>query len=192
MKNRPLDNESFLIEKVRQGDVSAFKVLVDHYKNISLSLATSIVKDYALAEDILQDVFLKVFYKIKDFKGDAAFASWLYRIVVNTCYNSLKKRRASLTLSNEHALIEASDRDNSQHKLDTLDRQAYINLALTKLRADEALVLRLFYLCELRIPEIESITGFSRAKIKVDLHRGRHHLETELTKLLGDEINSLL
>ncbi len=179
------------MERVRLGDMIAFRVLVDHYKDRSLSLANSIVKDVYLAEDVLQEVFMNVFTKIDHFKGEAAFATWLYRIVVNTSYNALKKQRRTTDISNPASNF-TSETEAASDSLKVKDQQLYINMALQQLRADEALVLRLFYLCEFKIPEIEEITGFGRSKIKVDLHRGRNNLELELTKLLGDELTTLL
>jgi RNA polymerase sigma-70 factor (ECF subfamily) len=73
-----------------------------------------------------------------------------------------------------------------------LDQKKYINLALEKLRPDESLLLRLFYLSELHIKEIEKITGFKTSKIKVDLHRGRENLHFQLKQLLGNDIKYLL
>jgi len=79
-----------------------------------------------------------------------------------------------------------------QNKLRKEDQKHYINLALKQLKPDEALVLRMFYLLELRIKEIERATGFSKAKIKVDLHRGRQNISQTLRALLGAEIEDLL
>ena len=79
-----------------------------------------------------------------------------------------------------------------QNKLREEDQKRYIQLALEQLKPDEALVLRMFYLLELRIMEIERATGFSKAKIKEDLHRGRQNLSLILRTLLGTEIEDLL
>ena len=64
---------------------------MDKYKDDSLALACSILKDQDLAEDVLQDVFIKIYDKIKSFKYQSAFYTWLYRFVVNNCYNELRK-----------------------------------------------------------------------------------------------------
>ncbi|WP_258539105.1 RNA polymerase sigma factor [Flagellimonas abyssi] len=93
MEVRDNDIDAKLIDRVKEGDDGAFVQLVDKYKDLSLSLAHSIVKDRDKAEDVLQDAFIKVYKKAGSFKQQSAFSSWLYRIVVNTAYNPFKRKR---------------------------------------------------------------------------------------------------
>lgn len=178
--------------RVRNGDMDAFRTLVDLYKDKSFSLAVSIIKDETLAEDMLQEVFIKVHKNIKGFKFKSKFSTWLYRIVVNTCYNELRKQRDTVPIEqNEYAFKE--ENSINQHQILTVeDQKKYILEAMTRLRPDEALVLRLFYLCEMSLKEVEAISGFSASKVRVDLHRGRKNMEQQLKNLLGQEIHSLL
>lgn len=87
MRNNPTQQDYELIRKINKGDTSAFRQLVYIYKDVSLSLASSIIKDSSIAEDVVQDVFIKVYHKLDTFSFKSSFATWLYRIVVNTCYN---------------------------------------------------------------------------------------------------------
>ncbi len=187
-----MNKDRQLIKRIREGDTLAFRQLVEKYKNVSLSLACSILKDQERAEDVLQESFIKVYEKLHTFREDAAFSTWLYRIVVNTSYNSLKKRKFYSDLSAIPQEQKESFAHKNIHRLKENDQKKYIQLALNELKADEALVLRLFYLCELKITEIGEITGFKESKIKVDLHRGRNNLHEILKKIMGEEINMLL
>lgn len=190
MKNSQIQRDYSLIRKVNDGDTSAFRQLIFAYKDVSLSLAISILKDPVVAEDVLQDVFIKVYHKIHTFKFKASFATWLYRIVVNTCYNELKKRKNIVSIdsiSEVNSIVH-----NQKEYLEDADQKKYINMTLEKLKPDEALVLRLFYLCEFKIKEIEKITGFKSSKIKVNLHRGRDNFQFHLKQILGDDLNNLL
>ncbi|MDY8137680.1 RNA polymerase sigma factor [Aquimarina sp. 2201CG5-10] len=186
------DNETDLIYRIRDGDTNAFRQLVNTYKDVSLSLSFSILKDQDLAEDVLQDAFIKVFEKIDTFKFGAKFSTWLYRIVVNTSYNALKKSKNHYHRLDTDKEINVSVNDTALRQLKEDDQKKYIQIALENLRSDEALVLRLFYLCELNINEIKQSTGFSKSKIKVDLHRGRNNFYFELQKIMGTEIRDLL
>lgn len=180
-----------LIRKVIEGDTTAFRQLVYEHKDVSLSLAYSILKNKSLAEDVLQDVFIKVFNKLKTFKFESSFSTWLYRIVVNTSYNELKRQKNNISIddyNHDHVMSTINDHDYMKEE----DQKYYICKALMLLRPDEALVLRLFYLCELSIKEIENITAFKTSKIKVDLHRGRENLNFQLRQLLGNDIKHLL
>ncbi len=179
-----------VIRKASEGDINAFKQLVYKHKDVSLSLACSILKNATLAEDVLQEVFIKVFKKLKTFKFKSTFSTWLYRIVINTSYNELKKQQTNRVLDDDTTdlVVPTEDRDY----LKDIDQKRYINKALMLLRVDEALVLRLFYLCELSIKEIEEATQFKTSKIKIDLYRGRENLNFQLKRLLGDDIKYLL
>ncbi len=190
MKNNPTERDYELIRKIKEGDTSAFRQLVYMHKDVSLSLAVSILKDAVLAEDVLQDVFIKVFHKLHTFSFKSSFTTWLYRIVVNTSYNELKKKKHHLSIDDSESTYVIST--ISKDTMSESDQKKYIQLALERLRPDESIVLRLFYLCELSIKEIEVITRFKHSKIKVDLHRGREHIHKELQQLLGDDLKYLL
>ncbi|MFA0964841.1 RNA polymerase sigma factor [Roseivirga sp. BDSF3-8] len=182
--------DSALVQRAKEGDQQAFGDLVDRYKDPSLSLAVSILKDTALAQDVLQDAFMRVYHSIGGFREEAAFSSWLYRIVVNTSYNALKSARY---LKKTETLQPGQVYGSTQPKpMKEEDQQKYVQLALDRLSADEALVLRLFYLHELQIPEIAHITRFGKPKIKVCLHRGRKNMMKKLEQLVGKEVKDLL
>lgn len=186
------ESEDILIGKIKEGDRVAFRLLVEKYKDVSLSLAVSIIKDETQAEDILQEVFIKVYEKIGSFKFRSNFSTWLYRIVVNTGYNELKKQKIKVDLEDIDVESYQPAGDHGMEAISSQDQKKYINLAFKKMRPDEALVLKLFYLCDLQIREIQEITGFKQSKIKVDLHRGRENFHFRLKQLLGGEINQLL
>ncbi len=190
MKSNRIQQDYDLIRKINDGDTSAFRQLVYVYKDVSLSLAVSIIRDATVAEDVLQDVFIKVYHKLHTFQYKSSFSTWLYRIVVNTCYNKLKRKKNSLDIENtmETLRLESPQRDTIGED----DQKKFINIALQQLRPDEALVLRLFYLCEYKIREIQEVTGFKTSKIKVDLHRGRENMLFQLKKVLGDDLKHLL
>src|SRR6266576_2620674 len=81
-----------LIEACRRGERDAFRALFEAYKDKVYSIALRFSGDESLAMDIAQDTFLKLFSTMADFRGDAAFSTWVYRLVVNACLDH--KRRA--------------------------------------------------------------------------------------------------
>lgn len=181
-----------LINRSKAGDTLAFRDLVNAYKDVSLTLAYSVLKDKSLAEDAVQTAFIKVYQKLHTFKQTSKFSTWLYRIVINTSYNLLKQQKYHSEIDDVVEYAVKTDSKLETIGLNEQDQKKYIHLALNKIKADEALVLRLFYLYEHSIVEIKEITRFSTSKIKVDLHRGRKNLEIQLKKLLGIEIMHLL
>lgn len=189
-RNEALDVK--LVNRIKAGDTFAFRDLVNAYKDVSLTLACSVLKDSTLAEDAVQTAFIKVFEKLNTFKQDSKFSTWLYRIVINTAYNLLKQQKNHMQMDILSNFAIETDGKSETKALTEQDQKKYINLALNRIKPDEALILRLFYLYEHTIVEIKEITDFSKSKIKVDLHRGRKNMELQLQKLLGNEITQLL
>lgn len=189
MKNNKDNIDIEIIDRIKKGDTSGFRLIVDKYKDVSFSLACSILRNEQEAEDALQESFLRVFKNIRKFRGQSAFSTWLYRIVVNTCLTSAKKQLKRGLIEN----IDAYQDKKVSHEKSGLDelidseRSAIINSALKTLKTDEVLLLRLFYLAERDIKEIMEITGFKESKIKVSLHRARKNLSVQLKKIVGNE-----
>lgn len=84
-----------LVQRVRQGDQRAFKLLVERYQRKVYSVALGMVKDREEAMDVSQEAFVKVYKYLDHFKGDSSFYTWLYRITVNICIDVLRRRPGS-------------------------------------------------------------------------------------------------
>lgn len=94
-KERDLTDD-VLIQEVLAGDVEAFGVLTERYRQNVQNVAWRILKDEALVQDAVQDAFLKALVALSTFRGDAQFSTWLYRIATNTAYDTARKRRKAL------------------------------------------------------------------------------------------------
>lgn len=194
MNTTKTNKDLILIARFKEGDTSAFRQLVESYKDVSFTLACSIIKDENTAEDILQDAFIKVYQNLHKFQNKSTFATWLYKIVVNTCFNVAKKQNRNIPTEDiiHETPFENSYVDSTSEVLLQAERQKMIQSTLSSMKTDEALVLRLHYLSELSIQEIIEVTGYSASKIKVTLHRGRKNLHDNLKVSLGQEIKSLI
>ena len=111
----------------------------------------------------------------------------MYRIVVNHCHNELRKRKRS---DIEIEKIDLGEDSLSEHT-DLNDKRAIIQASLDIMKFDEALVLKLFYLSELKMDEVVEVTEFSLSKVKVTLHRARKNLAVILREKFGKEIEEL-
>lgn len=181
------DQEAELIARIKEGDTSEFRILVDKYKDVSFSLACSILKNEQDAEDALQDSFVKAFKGLKTFNFKSSFSTWLYKIVVNTCNTKYKmqKRNNQLVDFDSYPNIEIEENNTPFNEIDLKERKEIVNKVLDMINGDESLLLRLFYLAELSIEEIKQVTGFKDSKIKVTLHRARKNFQQKLEKKYG-------
>ncbi len=186
------NKDSWLIAKVKSGDTSAFRELVDKHKDVSFTLACSILKNEKDAEDALQDSFINVYRNINSFKSDAKFTTWLYKIVVNTSLNLLKKEKKFIHASIDTIKITNFNPTGTDSNLVNENRSKIIHVVLDEMKPNESLLLRLHYLSELDINEIKKITGFGLSKIKTTLFRARKNLHTSLENKLGNEIKHLI
>ena len=91
-------DDDILINAHRGGDRSAFEVLVKKHQDSVARLCYSIVKNDTVVPDVVQDVFLAVHRGLKNFRGDASFKTWLYKITVNESFRYLKKAKTALYL----------------------------------------------------------------------------------------------
>lgn len=185
-------DETELIRRILDGEKPLFRILVERYKDFSLTLAYSIVKTKEEAEDVVQDSFIKAFKALQKFKLESSFKTWFYRIVVNTSYHLLEKRKLRRTVPLEHLTSLESSGTAGDDAIRTNERRRIIHAALSGLKPKEALLLKLCYLGEQSHNEIASITGLSVADVKLTLHRARKSFHDQLQRIVGDEIDDIL
>lgn len=182
--------ENIIIQKCCKGDHAAFSLLVTAYQDMAITLAYQIVLNHADAEDVAQDAFIKAYTSINSFKGNARFSTWLYRIVVNTALN--KQKRYKLTYVEEPAELQDKAVAVSFAGFQNQEQKKFIRQALLRLSEAERICITLYYLNEMSIAEVESITGFTVSNIKLLLYRGRKHLYSELNRILKLELKDIL
>ena len=171
------------VEKVCRGDTESFKYFLKKYKDMAFSLSVSILKDEFIAEEVVQEAFIKAFNGIKSFNSKSSFRTWFYRIVLNEAFQRRKKiKRDFLEFQPDYnedimdeSILSALDKDEQIHN---------INEALKMLPDRESVVLRLCYLEEESIKDVCEITGWSESNTKVILHRARKSMLHALNKLI--------
>src|SRR6476619_7605827 len=116
-------NERELVERCRRGDEGAFQELVDRYKDLVFALIARTVSDPSRAEDLAQDVFLRVHRGLPYFRGEARLSTWIYRIIVNVCSQERDTRRTPVSLDDPDARVPPpSTIDRSFTDLELRDR----------------------------------------------------------------------
>src|SRR3954468_15685738 len=101
-------HEHELVERCRSGDEHAFQELVDRYKDLVFALIARTVQDRSRAEDLAQDVFLRIHRGLPYFRGEARLSTWIYRIVANVCLQEHARPPAAMSLDDERTRAKAA------------------------------------------------------------------------------------
>ncbi len=184
------NKEKELILEIRGGNTHAFSNLVDGYKDLVFTLAIRMLGNREEAEEVSQDVFIKVYKSLPNFKGDSKVSTWVYRIAYNTCLDRIKKikKKRMHTDLNHIDQIAYADLDTAYHKMVMAERSEMIERCLSKLSAEDAGVLTLFYLEEKNLQEMEETTNIPVNTLKVRLFRARKRLASVMEKNVNKEI----
>jgi RNA polymerase sigma-70 factor (ECF subfamily) len=166
------------VETDRQAGTSLdFERLYETYRSRVFNTAYRMLSNRADAEDVTQDVFVKVFKKLGSFRGDSAVSTWIYRIAVNACLDFRRRRRLRQTVSIDEG-IEVGSTPLSVTRL--------IESALPKMAEGYRQVFVLHDIQGLKHEEIGKILGITDGASKSQLHRARAFLRRELAPYLED------
>ena len=170
-------DENELVEKLKSKDELAFKKFVLSFKDKAFSLLVGILKDKNLAEDALQESFIKFYFNISRFRAESSLSTWFYSIVYNTGLNFAKKKNTftKLHIELDEELILGSTTPFEELQLE--EESLFLHNAINKLPQNIAAIIILFYLEEFSINEINKITNLSTSNIKTMLYRGRKILK---------------
>lgn len=180
-------DDRFYIERIHNGDTSAYSALVDRHKQMVFTIAVKILRNREDAEEVAQDVFVKAFEALGTFQAKAKFSTWLYRIAYNSAISRSRKKKPEFTAIDEE-MIDNYTIDTVSRSVNELSKDEQIsavNSLMEKLPEEENLLLTLFYKKEKSIDEISEITGYSASNVKVKLYRIRKRMYDELKRHLN-------
>jgi RNA polymerase sigma factor (sigma-70 family) len=181
-----------LIERILQGDKSAYAPLINRHKSYAFTVAFRILNNREDAEEVANDAFMQAFGALKTYNKEAKFTTWFYRIVFNA---ALMQKRRHRILGDE--ISETTDYQavtsyfDSSKELQNVERKQFIQKAMQLLSPDDVTVITLFYLKENSLEEISEITGISAETAKVKLYRARKRMAETMQQLMGNEVKSL-
>jgi len=180
MNRPPPEDDPALVERIRAGDGEALRAIVERYQGRIFALIYGIVRDRHEVEDVAQEVFLKVFTKIRTFDARSRFYTWLYRVAANAAKDHVKKRsrRPAVALEDEETLC-GRDAGPEAHAADRELRQAVRN-AIAGLPPRYREVLALRELEGLSYSEIARVMRLSIGTVESRLHRARARLKRRL------------
>ncbi|HVT83792.1 MAG TPA: RNA polymerase sigma factor [Chitinophagaceae bacterium] len=186
------DNE--IIGKVLDGDQQAYAGLVERYQNYVFTLAMRFTKNREDAEEVSQDIFIKAYRSLADFRGASKFSTWLYTIVNTTCITFLRKKKL-VTYSLDHEKVfDVADSKDSGFRANLVEQKSRTNMvneAIALLSPDDAEIITLFYKAEQSLDEIGKILGLDPKTAKVRLHRARQRLKEKMETNFAEEVKDL-
>lgn len=186
-------SEAELIAAVLAGDRASFEPLVQKYSPRVFATARRYARRESEVEDIVQEVWLKAFDKLKSFRGEAPFEHWLMRMAVRTCYDFLRahQRNRESAFSEisepEEDWLERFVADPGSAPEDADAAKLLVNRVLTKLSPDARLVIQLLEIEDCSVKEIAALTGWSVPLVKVRAFRARGEMRKILARMTKDK-----
>jgi RNA polymerase sigma-70 factor (ECF subfamily) len=181
-----------LVKRAKSGDYQAFDLLVLKYQSRLISTAFKFVKDVQIAEDIVQDSFIKAFNALESFREDSSFYTWIYRITVNTSKNFLvsKKRKSELLnsdLSEEASYeIEPVEAYSPEDLLQATQLKKVITETIDQLGEDTRTALTLRELDGLSYEQIADVVNCPVGTVRSRIFRGREEIDKAISQYKQD------
>ena len=173
-----------IIESCRLGDRDAFRALYEAYKDKVYSIALYFFHgDEAAASDMTQQVFLKLIQGIAQFRGDAGFSTWLYRLVVNACMDGARRAKPRELAANPDAVDELAVPDSQEQDFAREQTARSVRAALSALPVKFRLPILLRYFEDLSYCEMAAAMNCSMGTVASRLNRGHKMLARKLESL---------
>jgi RNA polymerase sigma factor (sigma-70 family) len=182
-------SEERLIEELKNGSEAALETLINKYQINIYNTCLGLIQNENDAEEITQDVFIKMYQKSSSFKGDAAFSTWLYKIAVNECLQKIRSNKAQKRFgkiwdifSNEKIKEEVIDFIHPGVKTEKKEEAKMLLKAIKELPENQRVAITLKNIEGLSQQEIASVLEVSTSAVESLLSRAKQNLKKELEK----------
>jgi len=186
-----MEDESILIRRLKNGDTKAMQPLMEKYQDYIYTLIIQIVKSSFIAEELTQDVFIKIYKKIDSFKGDAKFSTWIYTIAYRTGLNHLDKKKIVFNISElndkDENIVSGENSFSESLFLHDSEVNKILWTAIDSIPLNQGIVITLHYLQQFSVKEIAEMMDVPENTIKTNLFRGRSSLKSILSKKFSEE-----
>lgn len=184
---KQLSDES-LIEAITQtGKTDLFGILYDRYSNKVYRKCISFVKDEDLAQDMVQEILIKVFTQLPKFKGKSRFSTWLYSISYNYCVEYYRKQ-------NKYGTVDIDEEPEVHDVIDDEDellriRVDQLKIALEHIAPEDKVILLMKYQDDISIKELMDVFDISESAVKMRLARARQRVQVIVKEMEKAEEN---
>ena len=184
------EQEKVWIEKSKKGDLNAYGMLVRQYQDMVFNLCLRLLNNRHDAEDLSQEILIKLFKVIPKYEERAPFSAWIYRVAYNEGLNKIR------SLKRKGHTVSIEDNDNldwveTKNVLETLtleEQKTKVLNAIDSLKRDDRFIVMAYYYDDVPLKEIASILSLSESNIKIKLHRLRKQLGKSLNQNILNDI----
>ncbi|MCP4256596.1 MAG: sigma-70 family RNA polymerase sigma factor [Planctomycetes bacterium] len=174
-------NDVELMTRLAKGDMSALGDIVRKHQDKVLSLSYRVLGDWHRAEDVTQETFLRIHRAAKNYKSKAKFTTWLYRIVINLCFDEQRKRaKAAAPLEDADSVVLAESNCNASERKEVVKS---VKTAVNELPERQRLAVILHRYDGLSHAEIGEVTGWTKSAVESLLVRAYANLREKLNKM---------
>lgn len=173
-----------LVERCRRGDEEAFRELVDRYKDLVFALIARATPDRSRAEDLAQEVFLRVYRGLLYFRGEARLSTWIYRIVANVCVQERQGRRPATEPLDERTPEGKAATARSDRQFSDIEIRDRLDKAIARLPDHQRLLIAAHYLQGVQYEDLADALRLPLGTLKTQLHRAKR----QLRRLLEGEL----
>ena len=175
-------NELLLISRARGGDREAFGALVEQYRDNVYRLAYRMCGNAYDADEAAQEAFVAAWRALPNFRGDAKFSTWLYRLTTNAAIDVMRREKRHQTVGDGEMVDVADDADSPQETVERTEQQEAVQKALSTLSEEYREVLLLRYMEELDYAEIAEVLQLPSGTVKSRINRAKAALKAALLK----------
>jgi RNA polymerase sigma-70 factor (ECF subfamily) len=185
--NKPVDALVKLIEDAQKGDMAAFENIVKYHQSYAYAVAFRFLCDEDDAEDIVQESFIRIWNHLQDFDPKMKFTTWMYKIVVNLCYDKAKSNKRRMNVfarwNDNFSTVDCIENIDLERDLTNKETAALIKSIADELSEKQRMIFLLRDLQDLTIQEVADITGMSESGIKANLFYARQNIKKKLARL---------
>jgi len=196
VKYVPKSDETDLVARLKQGDESAFRIIVETRKDLVYNTALGLLQNAGDAEDITQEVFIKVYESVHQFKGESAFSTWLYRIAVTKSLEMIRNRKRKKRFAFITGLF--GDSNELRHdppdfvhpgiQLDNREKASVLFKAIEKLPENQRIAFTLHKVEGVPYQEISEIMKITVSAVESLIHRAKANLRKWLEDFYLNEM----
>jgi RNA polymerase sigma factor (sigma-70 family) len=181
-------SEWILIEQLKQKDETAFKTIVETWKDMVFNTALGIVQNAEDAEDVAQEVFVQVYESVSSFKGESKFSTWLYRITITKSMDHIRKKKRKKRFAfiqsifglNNEVLYDPPDFHHPGVSMDNKERSAVLFKAIEKLPENQKIAFTLHKMEGLSYQQVGVVMNATVSSVESLLHRAKTNLKKNL------------